>query len=48
MASKTDYVSIWLSRDPLDEDWDATLYSYIINDPVDGIDPFGLKVQSRG
>jgi RHS repeat-associated protein len=32
----------WLSRDPLGEGSDATLYSYVWNDPVDLMDPFGL------
>jgi RHS repeat-associated protein len=32
----------WLSRDPLGEGWDATLYSYVGNDPVGAIDPLGL------
>jgi RHS repeat-associated protein len=34
----------WLSRDPEGEGSDATLYSYVYNDPVDGIDPLGLSL----
>jgi RHS repeat-associated protein len=32
----------WLSRDPLGEGADATLYSYVGNDPVCLVDPLGL------
>ena len=32
----------WLSRDPLGEGADATLYSYVWNDPIDLVDPLGL------
>jgi RHS repeat-associated protein len=32
----------WLSRDPLGEGADSTLYSYVLNVPVLGIDPLGL------
>ena len=31
----------WLSRDPLGEGWDATLYSYVANDPIAELDPQG-------
>jgi hypothetical protein len=33
----------WLSRDPEGEGVDATLYSYVGNNPVDLIDPMGLN-----
>lgn len=32
----------WLSRDPLGEGSDATLYSYVSNDPIDWNDLLGL------
>jgi RHS repeat-associated protein len=32
----------WLSRDPLGEGSDATLYSYVGNDPINWWDPLGL------
>jgi RHS repeat-associated protein len=32
----------WLSRDPLGEGADATLYSYVWNDPSNLVDPLGL------
>jgi RHS repeat-associated protein len=35
----------WLSRDPLGERADATLYSYVSNDPINRIDPLGLAWQ---
>jgi hypothetical protein len=35
-------IAEWLSRDPLGEGSDATLYSYVWNNPVDLIDPLGL------
>ncbi len=36
----------WLSRDPLGEGADATLYSYVSNDPIILIDPLGLLSQA--
>jgi uncharacterized protein RhaS with RHS repeats len=33
----------WLSRDPLGEGTDRTLYSYSWNDPIGSIDPSGLQ-----
>jgi RHS repeat-associated protein len=38
----------WLSRDPLGEGSDATLYSYVWNDPIEGNDPLGLAGGGRG
>jgi hypothetical protein len=38
----------WLSRDPLGEGNDNTLYSYVWNDPIDWYDPFGLAGGGRG
>jgi RHS repeat-associated protein len=32
----------WLSRDPLGEGSDSTLYSYVWNNPSNLVDPFGL------
>lgn len=32
----------WLSKDPMGEGADATLYSYVGNDPINGFDPLGL------
>ena len=36
----------WNSRDPLGEGSDATLYSYVGNDPIDNTDPLGLRRQN--
>ena len=41
-------IAEWLSRDPLREGSDATLYSYVWNDPVGLTDPFGLAGGGRG
>jgi hypothetical protein len=35
-------ISRWLSRDPLGEYAGINIYGYVLNDPVNGIDPFGL------
>ena len=32
----------WLSRDPIAEDGGINLYGYVLNDPVDLVDPLGL------
>ena len=32
----------WMSRDPLGEEGGINLYGFVLNDPVNGIDPFGL------
>ncbi|HUB66030.1 MAG TPA: hypothetical protein VL981_00935, partial [Candidatus Methylacidiphilales bacterium] len=37
----------WISRDPLGEGWDATLYSYVYNNPIWAFDPFGLAGPGR-
>ena len=41
-------VGKWLSRDPIGEGWDATLYSYVYNDPINMIDPLGLYGTATG
>jgi RHS repeat-associated protein len=33
----------WLSRDPLEEDGGVNLYAFCGNDPVNGVDPLGLR-----
>jgi hypothetical protein len=33
----------WLSRDPLGEQQGDDVYDYVLNDPVNWIDPFGLR-----
>src|SRR5271166_673012 len=38
--------SRWLSRDPLGEYAGINIYGYVLNDPVNGIDPFGLCTYS--
>lgn len=38
----------WLSRDPLGEGSDATLYSYVWNDPLELFDPLGLGARGEG
>jgi RHS repeat-associated protein len=38
----------WLSRDPLGEYAGIDIYGYVLNDPVNGIDPFGLCVYYGG
>jgi RHS repeat-associated protein len=39
------YLGRWISRDPLGEKGGINLYGYVGNDPVDGIDTFGLDAQ---
>jgi hypothetical protein len=34
----------WISRDPLGEGHDRTLYSYCANNPISAVDPDGLEV----
>ena len=38
----------WLSRDPLGEYAGINIYGYVLNDPINGIDPFGLCDGSGG
>ncbi len=41
----------WLSRDPMGEQGGANLYGFVRNDPIQFIDPFGLKwkvIRARG
>jgi RHS repeat-associated protein len=33
----------WISRDPLEEEGGINLYAFVENDPVNGVDPWGLK-----
>ncbi|MEY2564932.1 MAG: hypothetical protein QOH88_3125 [Verrucomicrobiota bacterium] len=33
----------WLSRDPIEENGDINLYGYVHNDPLNLVDPLGLK-----
>jgi RHS repeat-associated protein len=33
----------WLNRDPIGEDGGINLYGYVLNDPIDWIDPLGLS-----
>lgn len=33
----------WLSRDPIEEEGGLNLYGYVLNDPINLIDPFGLQ-----
>ena len=33
----------WLSRDPIGEIGGINLYGYVVNDPVNAIDPYGLR-----
>ncbi len=38
----------WLSRDPLREDAGLNMHAYVGNDPINGIDPLGLKTLAVG
>ena len=42
------HVADWLSRDPLGEYAGINLYGYVLDDPVNGIDPFGLCGNGSG
>lgn len=33
----------WTQRDPIEEDGGLNLYAYVENDPINSIDPYGLK-----
>jgi RHS repeat-associated protein len=33
----------WISRDPIEEDGGINLYGYLVNDPVNLVDPLGLR-----
>ena len=35
----------WLSRDPIGENGGLNVYGYVGNDPVNSIDPFGLRTE---
>jgi RHS repeat-associated protein len=38
----------WLSRDPIGEDGGINLYAYVLNNPVNANDPFGLTAWGAG
>jgi hypothetical protein len=38
----------WLSRDPLGEYAGINIYGYVLNDPINGFDPFGLCGNGTG
>jgi len=38
----------WISRDPLEEEGGVNLYSYVFNDPIHFIDPWGLQQTPPG
>ena len=35
----------WLSRDPIEEDGGLNLYGYVLNDPINMVDPLGLDAR---
>jgi hypothetical protein len=38
----------WLNRDPLAEEGGVNLYGFVANDPINTIDPYGLKFKFTG
>ena len=37
-------LGMWLSRDPIAENGGINLYAYVLNDPINYWDPYGLKI----
>ena len=38
----------WLSRDPIGEDGGLNLYGYVLNNPINFVDPLGLQLNLPG